>query len=175
MFRSRGFALFLLFVLLFLMAVPVMAQDVPGGDVPPDVDPRFLALFVAIAAVNRFVDVVKPSVRKFKISTEAQDVVLKVFAVLIGVMATLASNGALNLFTDIPRITPLFGAILTGALIGLGSEVVHGFIDLLYGWRARPALLAQTKFHQLKASELTGGKPLDIDGGKLASIFDNKN
>lgn len=182
MFRSRGFVLFLLFVLFFIMAVPVMAQDVPGGDIPADIDPRFVALFVAIAAVNRFVDVVKPSVRSWKISAAYQDAVLKIFAVLLGVMVTLVSNGALNLLADVPRITPLLGAILTGTLIGMGSEVVHGFIDLLYGWRARPALLAQTKYQQLKVDDglsklspvVTAGSP-QKEISDIQKIYDNLN
>lgn len=91
-------------------------------------------LFLAAsAAVNRFVEFIKPRIRALSWSVEAQDSALVFIAVLAGVMLAFLSN--LNLFTIVPRLPDFAAVALTGVLVGLGSDVLNAVLDLLYNWK----------------------------------------
>lgn len=93
----------------------------------------FSVVLAASAAVNRFVEFVKPRVRAFKYSVEVQDSILVMIQVLAGIAVALMGN--LSLFTGVASIPVWFATILTGVIIGLGSDVINVVIDLLYGWK----------------------------------------
>lgn len=95
----------------------------------------FAIVLAAAAAANRFVEFVKPQVQKLNLSDNAYNAVLTLIAVLSGILIALLSNGAVNIFTGIPTLTPVAGQILTGVLAGLGADVLNAVISLLYGWR----------------------------------------
>lgn len=95
----------------------------------------FALVLAASAAVNRFVEFVKPYVDKLKFSDEVRDGVLVLVAVLVGILIALLSDDAVNVFMGIPRLSPIAGQILTGVLAGLGADVLNAVISLLYGWR----------------------------------------
>jgi len=93
----------------------------------------FSVVLAASAAVNRFVEFVKPSVRKLAYSTDVQDAILVFVQVLAGIAVALMGN--LSLFVGVPTIPAWFATVLTGVIIGLGSDVINVVIDLLYGWK----------------------------------------
>lgn len=95
----------------------------------------FAVVLAASAAVNRFVEFVKPYVDKLKLADNTRDGVLVLIAVLAGILIALLSDGAVNIFTGVPRLSPLGGQLLTGVLAGLGADVLNAFISLFYGWR----------------------------------------
>jgi hypothetical protein len=94
----------------------------------------FSVVLAASAAVNRFIEAVKPFVRKLNVSVEVQDSVLVVIQVAAGI--ALALMGQLNLLIGVPTIPPLVAVILTGAVLGLGADIVNVVVDFLYGWKA---------------------------------------
>jgi len=94
----------------------------------------FSVVLAAAAAVNRFVEgLVKPSIRKTPYSVEVQDGLIVFLSLLAGVAVALMGN--LTLFVGVPAVPPLAATLLTGAVIGLGADLIHVVIDLLYGWR----------------------------------------
>lgn len=93
----------------------------------------FSVVLAAAAAVNRFLEFVKPRVRALKYSVEVQDSILVFIQVLAGIAVALMGN--LSLFTGIASIPVWFATVLTGVIIGLGSDVINVVIDLLYGWK----------------------------------------
>jgi hypothetical protein len=94
----------------------------------------FSLVIAASAAVNRFVEFIKPYVRKLQYTVDIQDGLLVLIAVLAGV--AVAFMGNLNLFVGIPNLPVVFAQILTGVIAGLGADVINVVIDLLYGWKA---------------------------------------
>lgn len=99
----------------------------------------FSVVLAASAAVNRLVEgLIKPNVRKLPYTTEVQDGLIVFLALLAGVAVALMGN--LTLFTGVPQVPQLFAIVLTGAVIGLGADIIHVLIDFLYSWRdnARP-------------------------------------
>ena len=93
----------------------------------------FSVVLAASAAVNRLVEALKPGIRKLPYSVEVQDAFLVVLQIVSGIALSLMGN--LNLFVGVPTITPLLAVILTGAVLGLGSDVINVVIDFLYGWK----------------------------------------
>lgn len=94
----------------------------------------FSVVLAASAAVNRLVEgLIKPSIRKLPYSTEVQDGLIVFAALLAGIAVSLMGN--LTLFVGVPQIPTLVGVILTGAVIGLGSDLIHIVLDFLYSWR----------------------------------------
>lgn len=93
-----------------------------------------LVLALAIA-VERFTEVIKPAIASFKLSDEAYAAVLKLIGILTGIVLALVSNTSVNLLSGYPLVPPLLGVIITGAIAGGGSAIVHAAIDLFYGWR----------------------------------------
>lgn len=93
----------------------------------------FGIILAAAAAVNRFVEFIKPYVRKLNWSVDIQDGLLVLIAMLAGV--ALAFIGNLNLFVGVPNLPVVFAQILTGVVAGLGADVINVVIDLLYNWK----------------------------------------
>jgi hypothetical protein len=93
----------------------------------------FSVVLAASAAVNRFVEFVKPRIRALKYSVDVQDSILVLIQVLAGIAVALMGN--LNLFTGIATLPTVFATVLTGVVVGLGSDVINVVIDLLYGWK----------------------------------------
>lgn len=93
----------------------------------------FSVILAASAAVNRFVEFVKPRIRALKYTVEVQDSILVFIQVLAGIAVALMGN--LNLFVGIATLPAIFATVLTGVVIGLGSDVINVVIDLLYGWK----------------------------------------
>lgn len=93
----------------------------------------FSVVLAASAAVNRFVEFVKPRVRALPYSTDVQDSLLVFIQVLAGIAIALMGN--LSLFVGVPSIPAWFATVLTGVIVGLGSDVINVVIDLLYGWK----------------------------------------
>ena len=120
----------------------------------------FSVVLAASAAVNRLVEAIKPAIRKTAFSTDIQDGLLVVIAVLAGIAVSLM--GGLSLFTGVPTVPPLGGLILTGAIVGLGADAIHIVIDFLYSWRdaVRPtdgAVLAVSGEPVTASAEITVG------------------
>lgn len=93
----------------------------------------FSLVIAASAAVNRFVEFVKPQIRKLPYSPDVQDGLLVFIQVLAGIAVALMGN--LNLFVGVPTLPAWFATVLTGVIAGLGSDVINVVIDLLYGWK----------------------------------------
>jgi hypothetical protein len=94
----------------------------------------FSVVLAAAAAVNRLVEsLVKPTVRKLPYSVEVQDGIIVFVALLAGIAVALMGN--LSLFTGVPAVPTFAALLLTGAVIGLGADLIHIVIDFLYGWR----------------------------------------
>lgn len=93
--------------------------------------------YIAIAAaVNRFVEVLKPAIRNLPIelADEVYNAIVQIVAVLLGIVLVSLAPG-LNLFVSIPAFSPLLGIVLTGAVVGLGAEAIDAVVDLLYSWQ----------------------------------------
>lgn len=95
----------------------------------------FAIVLAAAASVNRFVEFIKPYVDKLKLADDVRNGILVLIAVIAGILIALLSDGAVNVFGGVPRLTPLAGQILTGVIAGLGADVLNAVISLLYGWR----------------------------------------
>ncbi len=96
------------------------------------------APYLAIsAAVNRFTEVLKPSLKQIPASEEVQEAIIQGVAILLGILLVSLAPG-LNLFVSIPALSPLLGIILTGAVVGLGAEFIDAVVDLLYSWQRPP-------------------------------------
>ena len=93
----------------------------------------FGAVLACAAAVNRFVEFMRPLVGKLNLSEEVYKSVLVLIAVLSGIAVALM--GKLNLFVGVDGMNDLLGILLTGVVSGLGADVLNAVIDLLYGWR----------------------------------------
>lgn len=93
----------------------------------------FSVVLAASAAVNRFVEFVKPVIRKLPYSVQVQDALLVLVQVLAGIAVALIGN--LNLFIGVSALPQFAAVLLTGAIVGLGSDVINVVIDLLYGWK----------------------------------------
>lgn len=93
----------------------------------------FSVVLAAAAAVNRFLEFVKPRVRALPYSVEVQDSILVFIQVLAGVAVALMGN--LSLFAGVPTIPAPAALFLTGAIVGLGADAIHIVLDFLYGWR----------------------------------------
>lgn len=146
----RNFLFGILFVVLLLaLATAVLAQDVtteptvivtvepPPVDEPdttpvdqPD-DPAnaLLGTLVLLSGiVTAIVETLKPGVKKFPLSDEWHDLILRVVGFALGVLFVFAGGSALNLFALSPAYRdeyPAAGLFLTGLLVG-------GFGQLIY-------------------------------------------
>lgn len=117
----------------------------------------FSVVIAASAAVNRLIEAVKPFVRKWNVSIEIQDGVLVVLQMLAGI--ALALMGNLNLFVGLPSVTPGIAVLLTGAVLGLGSDVINVVVDFLYGWKNN--VTAPTAATESASADIS----IDVKGG----------
>lgn len=114
---------------------------------------EFALVFAAAAAVNRFVEFIKPRIDALKFSDATRDGVLVLIAVLTGILIALLSGGAINMFATIYGLPALVGQILTGVLAGLGADVLNAVLGVLYGWRDNTAAKADEHAAIAKATK----------------------
>lgn len=92
----------------------------------------FSIYLAAAAAVNRFVEVLKPALREV-VPEAYQKAALVAVAIAAGLLVAWA--GQLNLIGETFALPPVVEIIITGALIGAGADVLNAALDLLYSWR----------------------------------------
>ena len=95
-------------------------------------------LIVLSGAVNRAVELLKPALERYISDENARHWATYVVSLLIGVFAAFSAN--VNILADSERfalVPELFGVIVTGLIIGGGSNVINALFDILYGWRDR--------------------------------------
>ena len=88
------------------------------------------------AAINRFVQYVKPFVGTIGLEQQWRVLLLQIIQGVTGV--ALAASANLNIITGFP-VPEWFGIIVTGLLAAVGSEAIHAAVELLYSWRTKPA------------------------------------
>jgi hypothetical protein len=93
-------------------------------------------LLALAAAVNRLVAFLKPYVGKLGLSDKVYDVTLQLIAVLAGIFLVYI-NKASAVPSAINVSSPV-GLIFTGALVGLGSDVLNAVLDFLYAGQKAP-------------------------------------
>lgn len=95
------------------------------------------SILVITASVNRFTNLVKPSIKQLadylKLTEAGYAAAVQLFAVLVGILIGLMAQ--VNLLSFVPTIPPLLGIVITGAFMGFGGDVLNGLIDLLYSWQ----------------------------------------
>lgn len=95
-----------------------------------------LELVLALsAAINRFVQYVKPFVGTLGLDQQWRVLLLQIVQGLTGV--ALAASANLNIITGFP-VPEWFGIVITGLLAAVGSEAIHAAVELLYSWRNKP-------------------------------------
>jgi hypothetical protein len=88
--------------------------------------------FLALAgAVNRLVSVLKPTVGRLGLSDRAYDIALQLIAIVAGVILAFVAGGA-NVIPASLNVSPTIGVIITGVLVGLGSDVLNAVLEFLY-------------------------------------------
>jgi hypothetical protein len=96
-----------------------------------------LELVLALsAAINRFVQYVKPFVGTIGLEQQWRVLLLQIIQGVTGV--ALAASANLNIITGFP-VPEWFGVVITGLLAAVGSEAIHAAVELLYSWREKPA------------------------------------
>ena len=93
------------------------------------------SVFLALAgAVNRLVSALKPRIGqlglRFGWSDDVYDVVLQLIAIVAGIILALTTSA--NVIPASLNASSLIGMIITGVLIGLGSDVLNAVIEFLY-------------------------------------------
>jgi hypothetical protein len=114
---------------------PVVVPDPSPAPSPTDGAGAALVLVLAlVGALNRFVELVKPTIKGLGLSDTAYDAAVVAVSVALGIVMVLLSNQQLNLLAGLPLVPPLIGTILTGAAAGFGAGAVQAVFDLVYGW-----------------------------------------
>lgn len=100
------------------------------------------SLFEEIVGLSGFVMVMvelfKPGIERigasFNLSDEAKGWLTQFVSVLIGIFAVFGGGERMNLFagSEIYGQYTLFGLIVTGTLVGLGSKYIHAAWQLIY-------------------------------------------
>lgn len=87
------------------------------------------------AAVNRLMAIIKPYISNFgkanNWSNQVYDLVLQIIAILIGVVGAFALGGV-NVLPATLNVSDTVGVIVTGVLVGLGSDLLNGVLAFLY-------------------------------------------
>jgi hypothetical protein len=97
----------------------------------------FTIYFTLAAAVNRTVEVIKPLVKRYNFEQNVYDALIQLIAIALGILVvSVAKVNIVNAF--FPVVPEYLAFLVTGALVGLGADVLNGVIDLLYSWQ-RPA------------------------------------
>lgn len=93
-------------------------------------------LLALSTAVNRLVEVtVKPFLPE-TLEERLRNAILIAFSMLFGVIA--AAGAGLNLLVENPaygQVDPLIGTVVTGVVVGAGSNVIAAVFGILYGWK----------------------------------------
>ena len=87
----------------------------------------------AAAAVNRFVEVVKPIIKNRVAAPDIQEAVIVLVATLAGI--ALALTAQINMLPDVVRLNETVEVILTGCVLGLGADAVNALFGLFYNWK----------------------------------------
>jgi uncharacterized protein (DUF697 family) len=90
-------------------------------------------ILIIASSVNRFVELVKPAIKKFGFTDDVYTAAVQLVAVLVGILIGLIAQ--VNLLAFVPTIPPVLGIVITGAFMGFGGDVLNGAIDLLYSWQ----------------------------------------
>lgn len=94
-------------------------------------------ILIISAAVNRFVEIIKPSIKRatdaLKFTEEGYAATVQLVAVLVGILIGLISQ--VNMLSFVPNLPPVLGVVITGAFMGFGGDVLNGILDLLYAWQ----------------------------------------
>ena len=87
-------------------------------------------LLALTGAVNRLVSVLKPSIANLKLPDKTYDIVLQLIAIAAGIILAFITNA--NIIPAALNVSSLLGTIITGALIGLGSDILNAVLAFLY-------------------------------------------
>jgi hypothetical protein len=115
--------------------------------------------FLALAgSVNRLISIIKPKLGEFGKSRGWSDnfynIVLEIIAIIAGIFLAFASQA--NLVPTPLNISSGIGMIITGIVIGLGSDTLNAVLDFLYSGK--------------KPLVDTGGAPVVGTGGPTVVI-----
>lgn len=149
MFRKLGI------VLLLLCLLPTMALAQDSTDAPTvvteetretgetDSDEKLLTALATIAAlVTMIVEMAKPGVKLLPIGDAGHDLVLRVLGFGLGVVFVVGGGEALNLLALSPvysQYNPLGGLVLTGLIVGSGSQIIYLAASGLAGRLLKPS------------------------------------
>jgi hypothetical protein len=100
------------------------------------------SFLVLAGSVNRLVEVLKPSIKnattKFQWSDDAYAASVQFVAIVLGILIAFVAGGV-NLLPAVLPVSATVGTIVTGIVIGLGSDAVNLVIDFLYSYQ-RPTV-----------------------------------
>lgn len=89
-------------------------------------------LIALAAAVNRAVELFKQALTKTEFSADVKRLLTLAFQVSAGVLVVLFAGDGINILADGGlHVPPIVGTIVTGALVGLGSEAIYVVLDIL--------------------------------------------
>lgn len=92
-------------------------------------------ILAAAVAVNRFIEAIKPGLEK-ALPKDWYEGIVRLVACLAGILVAFVAGG-LNIVPESLHVPQVAAVVLTGILIGLGSDAVNWFMDLLYGWQTK--------------------------------------
>lgn len=93
-------------------------------------------LLALCATVNRVVEISKRSLAQTSLSAETRSVLVLAIQLIAGIFAV--GLAGVNLLADTPA-PELIGLIVTGLVVGLGSEAVHVVVSLVKALAPNPA------------------------------------
>lgn len=87
----------------------------------------------AAAAVNRFVEVIKPLIKNRIAAPDIQEALIVLVATVAGIALALIAQ--LNIMPDVVHLNETFEVVLTGCVLGLGADAVNAIFGLFYTWK----------------------------------------
>ena len=93
-------------------------------------------LIVLCGSVNRIVELAKRALAQTALSAETRSVLVLAIQLIAGIFAV--GLAGVNLLADTPA-PELIGLIVTGLVVGLGSEAVHVVVSLVKALAPTPA------------------------------------
>lgn len=141
-------------VLLFMLAMPVMAQDgeLPAGPDAVEGGIGLLEYLIVVAGVVAIlIEQIKPVVfDPLRERLSAQAYLLSMYATRtgFGVIAVVVYGGAEQMAEYLPWLASLPDAVVIGTgalLVAIGTEILHPLLDMLYALRDRldPAVVVE--------------------------------
>jgi hypothetical protein len=108
--------------------------------------------FVTIAiGVQAFTEFAKKSLeQQFTFEADQREIIARSIAILAGVV--VMTSGELNAFENVARFDNIAGQVLSGIVVGFGSDVTNGVLGVLYNWKTR--LNTQAVGHANATTEL---------------------